>query len=134
MFLAWDRWGAGRPRRASAARPVRPVAWLRGWVLVAAAVAAGAQAEPAPERQRELLRLVRQECGACHGLHLTGGLGPALTAQALADFPQESIVATILHGRPGTPMPPWSAFITEPEARWMARRLAEGLPAAQARR
>jgi cytochrome c55X len=27
-------------------------------------------------RQRELIRMVRQDCGSCHGLQLTGGLGP----------------------------------------------------------
>ena len=45
--------------------------------------------------------MVRQDCGACHGMRLTGGLGPALTREALADKPIESLVATIVHGRPG---------------------------------
>ena len=29
--------------------------------------------------------MVRQDCGSCHGLRLTGGPGPALTREALAD-------------------------------------------------
>ena len=85
--------------------------------------------EPAPQRQRELLRVVRQECGACHGLRLTGGLGPALTRQALADKPIDSMAATIFGGRPGTPMPPWRAFLSAGEAHWIAHQLALGLPA-----
>ena len=52
-----------------------------------------ADAQPAPQRQLELLRVVRQECGACHGLHLSGGLGPALTREALADKPIDSMAA-----------------------------------------
>ncbi len=28
---------------------------------------------------RRLEHLLTQDCGACHGLHLTGGLGPPLT-------------------------------------------------------
>lgn len=98
----------------------------------ALAAAAGSRAEappeaPAPQRQRELLRVVRQECGACHGLHLTGGLGPALTRQALADRPIDSMAATIFGGRPGTPMPPWRAFLSAAEAHWIAQQLAQGL-------
>ncbi len=88
-----------------------------------------ADAQPAPQRQLELLRVVRQECGACHGLHLSGGLGPALTRQALADKPIDSMAAVIFSGRPGTPMPPWRAFLSAAEAQWIANQLALGLPA-----
>lgn len=89
-----------------------------------------AQSEPAPDasRSRELVRMVRQDCGSCHGMRLTGGLGPALTREALADFPLDSLVAVIVHGRPGTPMPPWKAMLSEPEARWIAQRLRQGFP------
>ena len=88
-----------------------------------------ADEQPAPQRQKELLRVVRQECGACHGLHLGGGLGPALTRQALADRPIDSMAAAIFGGRPGTPMPPWRAFLSAAEAQWIANQLALGLPA-----
>ena len=82
--------------------------------------------QPAPPRQHELLRLLHQDCGSCHGLRLTGGLGPALTASALKDKPEASLVATIVSGRRGTPMPPWQPFISEEEARWLVARLKEG--------
>jgi cytochrome c55X len=94
-----------------------------GLILAAGVAAAG---EPAPPRRAELAHLVRQDCGSCHGLTLKGGLGPALTRDALRDKPPESLAATILYGRPGTPMPPWRAFITDAEADWVVRRLQEG--------
>ncbi|MBX9610169.1 MAG: cytochrome c [Burkholderiales bacterium] len=97
----------------------------------------GAQAEsPAPPdaaRQQALVHMVRQDCGSCHGMRLTGGLGPALTREALTDRPLESLVATIYHGRPGTPMPPWRAMLSEAEARWVAVQLQQGFPEENAR-
>jgi cytochrome c55X len=83
-------------------------------------------ARPATPRQHELLRLLHQDCGSCHGLRLTGGLGPALTPSALKDKPDASLVATIVYGRCGTPMPPWQPFMSEAEARWLVARLKEG--------
>jgi cytochrome c55X len=104
---------------------------LLGLLLVCGAAGAQATAqaqEPVPARQAQLLRLLRQDCGSCHGMRLTGGLGPALTRQALADMPLESLAATIYHGRPGTPMPPWSSFMSAEEAQWLARLLLAGVP------
>jgi len=91
-------------------------------------VLALAQTMPDASRSRELVRMVRQDCGSCHGMRLTGGLGPALTREALADVPLDSLAAVIYHGRPGTPMPPWRAMLSEPEARWIAQRLQQGFP------
>jgi len=99
-------------------------------ICVSLAGAAGAVAaqEPGAARERALVRMVRQDCGSCHGMRLTGGLGPALTPEALADRPLESMAATIYHGRPGTPMPPWKAMLSEAESHWIARQLARGFP------
>jgi len=99
-------------------------------VLLPAALAAGAQGVD-QARQRQLIRMVRQDCGACHGMRLTGGLGPALTRAALADKPLDAMTATIVHGRPGTPMPPWRAMLSDAEARWIAEQLALGFPEEQ---
>jgi cytochrome c55X len=101
---------------------------MRGKLAIALALLAGAVAagEPPPARRGELTSLVRQDCGSCHGMTLKGGLGPALTRDALRDKPPASLAATILFGRPGTPMPPWRAFVTGPEADWIVRRLQEG--------
>lgn len=102
--------------------------------LWSTAVALGAaslpsSAEPQAPRRQELVRMVRQDCGSCHGMRLTGGLGPALTPSALADKPVESLAATIFHGRPGTPMPPWRAMLSAQEAQWIAEQLQAGFPA-----
>ncbi|WKB55933.1 c-type cytochrome [Eleftheria terrae] len=88
-----------------------------------------AAADPDAARARQLVRMVRQDCGSCHGMKLTGGLGPALTREALADRPVDSLAATIVHGRPGTAMPPWRSMLTSEEARWIAERLLAGFPA-----
>jgi cytochrome c55X len=97
--------------------------------LVFALGAPGVTAAPDSERQQQLVRIVRQDCGSCHGMRLTGGLGPALTRAALADKPVDSLAATIVHGRPGTPMPPWRTLLSADDARWIAERLLAGFPA-----
>lgn len=100
-------------------------------MAILALLAGSVAAEPAgfaPERQSELVRLVREDCGSCHGLRLTGGLGPPLTPEALQDRPRQALVRTILEGRPGTPMPPWKGFLSEPEAAWIVERLQKGFP------
>lgn len=90
--------------------------------------AARAQAEPDAQRQRELVRMVRQDCGSCHGMRLTGGLGPALDAGRLAQWPLEALVATIHQGRPGTPMPGWAALLSREDSTWIAQQLQRGFP------
>jgi cytochrome c55X len=91
-------------------------------------VATGVQAEPSAARQKELVHLVRQDCGSCHGMTLQGGLGPPLLPATLADKPADGLVATIIGGRPGTPMPPWHRFLTEDEAQWIVAKLMAGFP------
>jgi len=122
---------AETPRRMSV--PHKTLAsMLSGLCLAGSALAQGA-APPAQEREQALVRMVRQDCGSCHGMQLTGGLGPALTPQALQGMPAESLAATIYHGRPGTPMPPWKAMLSEQEADWIAQRLLAGFPQEQKR-
>ena len=79
-------------------------------------------------RKQQLIRMVRQDCGSCHGMTLKGGLGPPLTPEALHGKPAESLTATVLNGRPGTPMPPWSRFLTADEARWIVSELLRSFP------
>ncbi len=85
-------------------------------------------AEITPQRQTELIRFVRQECGFCHGLKLTGGLGSSLSAEAMKDKPVETLTAAILYGIPGTAMPAWTPHLNEAEAVWVARQLQKGFP------
>ena len=100
---------------------------LAGASLVAVLVAARVHAEPSTNREDELLYRLRQDCGSCHGMTLKGGLGPPLLPEALAARPEAELATVILNGVPGTPMPPWAFEITDAEARWLARRLKEGL-------
>ena len=78
------------------------------------------------ERQQTLLHLLRHDCGSCHGMTLKGGLGPPLTPTALEGKARSSLEATILFGRPGTPMPPWRGMLSEAEARWLVEALESG--------
>ena len=86
----------------------------------------GLAADPPTARQKEISHLVRQDCGSCHGMSLAGGLGLPLRPETLRDKPKESLVATILYGRPGTAMPPWNPFLTEAEAEWIVEMLLKG--------
>lgn len=79
-------------------------------------------------RAKELVTLVRQDCGSCHGMTLKGGLGPALLPDALKDKPVENLTFVILHGRPGTAMPPWQRFLTNADAEWIVNQLQKGFP------
>jgi len=78
-----------------------------------------------------LVRLVRQDCGSCHGMTLKGGLGTPLTAQALQERSVDTLSATILYGRAGTAMPGWKSMLSEADAQWIANHLHEGFPEEQ---
>jgi cytochrome c55X len=101
--------------------------WLSALLAILTASLA-ALAEPSVARQKELIHLVRQDCGSCHGMTLRGGLGPPLLPATLADKPVEGLVATIIGGRAGTPMPPWHRFLAEDEAQWIVAQLMAGFP------
>ena len=79
----------------------------------------------AVERQQELLHLLHQDCGSCHGMRLTGGLGPALTPAALAGKPRALLTATIREGRTGTPMPPWKGILDDADITWLVDTLTD---------
>jgi len=79
-----------------------------------------------PARQAELMYLLKQDCGSCHGMRLLGGLGPSLVPEALAAASVEDLMAVILEGRPGTAMPPWKALLSEADARWLSQQLKAG--------
>jgi len=87
----------------------------------------GQAAEVAPERQKQLIHLLKQDCGSCHGMTLKGGLGPALLPENFVNIPTEFISSTILQGRPGTAMPPWNAFLSTSDAQWLATQLKHGV-------
>ena len=79
-----------------------------------------AAAEISATRAVELEHLVIQDCGSCHGLRMTGGLGRDITPAALAGRDPADLTAVILDGMPGTAMPGWRPLLSEDEARWIA--------------
>lgn len=96
--------------------------------LVALSATAAAESSRQEVDARELVRLVRQDCGSCHGMTLQGGLGVPLTREALVNQSVDALTIIILYGKEGTAMPPWKTLLTEAQARWIAERLLEGFP------
>jgi len=95
-------------------------------IVVAAGLPLAALAGTTPDRAAELERLVRQDCGSCHGMTLKGGLGPDIRAETLKDWPRDALVGIILDGVPDTPMPPWRPLISTADAEWIADYLLKG--------
>ncbi len=87
---------------------------------------ASAGAAPDTARQDELLYLLKHDCGSCQGMTRKGGLGPPLLPDSLRDRPTALLVNTVLDGRPGTPMPPWRAELSEQDVRWLVEALRQG--------
>ncbi|HEC19734.1 MAG TPA: cytochrome c [Gammaproteobacteria bacterium] len=78
-------------------------------------------------RQGELIHLLKQDCGSCHGLTLEGGLGPPLLPAALSGKPPEWLRDVILDGIPGTAMPPWRPILSEDEVTWLVKSMQQGI-------
>ncbi len=114
-------------RRASARAFLFTILGALAPIAVAYAYAGASVAAPPAPRRAELLYLLRQDCGACHGMTLKGGLGPALLPGRLAAIDDDVLIATVLDGRPGTPMPPWRFMISPDEAAWLVHRLKKGI-------
>jgi len=92
---------------------------MKKWLLLMWVTTTAFADVPSPDRQNTLRNMLNHDCGACHGLTLKGGLGPALLPEALAGKPDDFLVATILNGREGTAMPPWQPFMNRDEAAWL---------------
>ncbi len=85
-------------------------------------------AVPGPGRQQELLYLLRQDCGSCHGMTLKGGLGPSLLPEALAGKPAHYLHQVISQGVPDRAMPPWRNILAPEEIDFLVELLLEGVP------
>ncbi len=97
--------------------------WLVGVVLFFGFSLAVADIEP--ERQEELRHMLLHDCGSCHGMTMKGGLGPALTEDALKDSTAAALESTVTYGRPGTPMPPFQGILKKEEIQWLVQLLKE---------
>jgi cytochrome c55X len=83
--------------------------------------------QPSPQRQQELLNMLKHDCGSCHGLPPKGGLGPSLMPEALSDKSDALLLDAIQNGRAATAMPPWRQFLTIDDSRWLIAQLRQGL-------
>lgn len=88
---------------------------------------ASAQNILSDKAQSSLLHLLKQDCGSCHGMRLTGGLGPELTSNTMKKLGAKNIFTVIKYGRPGTAMPPWQAILNDDEIQFIADQLVVGV-------
>ncbi len=91
-------------------------------------VAVANATELGTQRESELIHLLRQDCGSCHGMTLKGGLGPSLLPERIGELPPAFLINTVLEGRKGTAMPPWKSMLSREEVSWMVEQLQKGIP------
>lgn len=94
--------------------------------LIILSLSSFAMADVSPERAKQLVHMVIQDCGSCHGLTKNGGLGSPITSEALEGRDANDLALVILDGVPTTAMPPWRPLISEEEALWIANYLLKG--------
>lgn len=83
--------------------------------------------ELSDSRKSQLLNLILQDCGSCHGMTLKGGLGKPLLPKALEGKPSSDLMTIILDGIPNTPMPPWRGLLSEADVHWIVTQLKTGI-------
>jgi cytochrome c55X len=79
-------------------------------------------------RQQELIYLLHQDCGSCHGMRLTGGLGPALLTAEIRHKPSSYLHQVIAEGVPDTPMPPWQSLLSDADINFLVSYLQNMSP------
>lgn len=76
-------------------------------------------------RQQALIYMLHQDCGSCHGMRLTGGLGPALLSAELQQKPDSYLRQVISKGVPNTAMPPWDNILEPAEIDFLVTYLKQ---------
>jgi cytochrome c55X len=99
---------------------------MKKWLLLLCFTGSCFAGEPSEQRQAELRTLVKNDCSACHGLTLQGGMGPSLKPESLEGKPDELLIATILNGRKGTAMPSWKSMMSQDDITWLVGMLKSG--------
>jgi cytochrome c55X len=97
-----------------ATTPASPARWDAAHVSVSA------------DRKTALREMVQQDCGSCHGLRGTGGLGRPLVREVMKERSAAALELIILEGIPGTAMPRWRGVLSRDEAQWIAAGLQQG--------
>jgi glucose/arabinose dehydrogenase len=100
-------------------------------LALAAAVSGAAAAVPrllaqAAQPPRGIARTFNEICANCHGTSGAGGSAPSLLDDEwTAGGSDEAMAASIKQGRPGTPMPPFGATMSDQDVRAMVIYLRE---------
>jgi cytochrome c55X len=76
-------------------------------------------------RQQALIYMLHQDCGSCHGMRLTGGLGPALLSAELQQKPDAYLKHVIAKGVPDSAMPPWENILEPAEIDFLVTYLKQ---------
>jgi len=97
------------------------------FLLSIASANLSAQSQLTEEKRSSLRHLLKQDCGSCHGMRLTGGLGPELTSDTMSKLGAKNIFTVVKYGRPGTAMPPWRAILNDNEIEFIAEQLVVGV-------
>jgi cytochrome c55X len=100
------------------------------FVLSTCGTAVGAVESVSSQRQQELVYLLHQDCGSCHGMTLKGGLGPSLLPEALAAKPAQYLRQVISNGVPEKAMPPWKDILKPEEIEFLVLYLTDTSPTA----
>jgi cytochrome c55X len=77
------------------------------------------------DRQQQIIYLLHQDCGSCHGMRLTGGLGPSLVPELMLQRPDAYLRAVISDGIPDTAMPPWANILKPEEINFIIAQLKQ---------
>ncbi len=80
------------------------------------------------KRKTELIHLLKQDCGSCHGMTLKGGLGPSLLPGVMKSRNKKLIRRIILDGVPDTPMPPWRGLLSAADITYLIDLMQNGVP------
>ena len=106
-------------------RAASHVLWLALALTFACPLPGLADEHPDARRQAQLRHLLLQDCGSCHGLRLTGGLGPALTPRPCAAS-RANRWSPPCSWAVRKPRCPWAGLLSEDDAGWLVDRLIEG--------
>lgn len=95
-------------------------------VVIVTASSATLADSPSERRQQELVYLLHQDCGSCHGMTLKGGLGPSLLPEDLAGKGDSYLRHVISKGVPDKAMPPWENILQPEEIDFLVTYLQRG--------
>ncbi|HED13072.1 MAG TPA: cytochrome c [Gammaproteobacteria bacterium] len=123
-----QKYSVSQSRRRREPLPIVAIIAAFSFLLTQLSFARAASVELGVKRKTELIHLLKQDCGSCHGMTLKGSLGPALLPYRMAKRDAGQLRAIILDGVPDTPMPPWRELLSSADVTYLVKLLQEGVP------